>query len=78
MSTKNINVYTPDQMKETILSLEDELTKKTETAIENIKGPSGWSPYQHNKIYNMLRTNKTPRAGSYIKTPENIIILTVD
>ena len=64
-------------MKETILSLEDELDMENAKAIKEAGG-SGWAIYKFNKMYIVLRTNKTSRAGSYIKTPENIIILNVD
>ena len=77
VSTKNMSVYTPETMKESVLSLETELYTKIMETIDKVKG-SGWSIYRFNKIYIVLHTNKTPRAGSYIKTPENIIILNVD
>ena len=76
-STKGITVYTPDTMKETILSLESELNRKVFDAIANAVG-SGWAIYQYNKMFITSFTDKTARSGSYIKTPENIIILNVD
>ena len=76
-STKNITVYTPDTMKETILSLKSELVVKIEKAIEEAGG-SGWTVNQFNKMYITSYTDKPARAGSYIKTPEIIIILNVD
>ena len=77
VSTKNISVYSPETMKEAILSLEDELDDKLKKAIANIEG-SGWSIYKFNKMSIVLHTNATARAGSYIKTPENIIILNAE
>ena len=77
VSTKNKSVYTPDTMKETVLSLESELDKKLEAAKEAVEG-TGWAIYQFNKMYIIFDTDKTARAGSYIKTPENIIILNAD
>jgi hypothetical protein len=69
VSTKNISVYTSDTMKEIILSLEKELIRKLDAAIEASTG-SGWSVFRYNKMYSILHTINTPRAGSYIKTPE--------
>ena len=77
VSTKHIRVYTPETLKETILSSEDELDKKITKAIEDAGG-SGWTIYQFNKLYIVLCTSQTPRAGSYIKTTETAIILNVD
>ena len=77
ISTKHISAYTSEAMKETILSLEDELHSKIIDAIDKAQG-SGWSIYQFNKMYIVLRTSETARAGLYIKTPENIIILNAD
>jgi hypothetical protein len=56
-------------MKELILSLEDELNLKINTAIEKVKC-SGWAIYRFNQMYSRLHTINTPRSGSYIKTPE--------
>ena len=64
-------------MKETILRLEDELDKNITQAIEDAAG-SGWGLYQFNKMYILFYTDRTSRAGSYIKTPETIVILNVD
>ena len=77
VSTTNISVYTPETMKETILSLENALDKKIKDAIAKLVG-SGWAIDQCNKICIVLRTHKTAGSGSYIKTPENISILNVD
>jgi hypothetical protein len=76
-STTNISVYTPETMKEIVLSLETELIKKMEDVMNKVKG-SGWAIYRYNKMYSILHTINTPRAGSYIKTPENMIIQNVD
>ena len=46
-------------------------------AIEKVKG-SGWSIYRYRKMYSVLHNIKVQRAGSYIKTQENTIILNVD
>ena len=77
VSTKHISAYTPETVKEAILSLEDELYNKIMSTIDKVKG-SGWSIYRFNKMYSVLHINKTPRAGSYIETPTNTIILNVD
>ena len=45
--------------------------------IEKVKG-SGWTSYRFNKMQIVLHTNKTPRAGSYIKHHKNIFIINVD
>ena len=76
VSTKNLSVYTPETMKASVLSLETELKPTNDDTIEKVKG-SGWSMYRFNKMYSVLHTNKTARADSYIKTPENIIVLNV-
>jgi hypothetical protein len=77
VSTKKISVYTSDTMKEIILSLENELIEQIAAAIEAAKG-SGWTVFRYNKMYSILHTINTPRAGSYIKTPENMTIQNVD
>ena len=77
VSTKNKSVYTSDTMKETVLSVETELDKKIQAAIEAVEG-TGWALYQFNKMYIIFYTDKTARVGSYIQTPENIIILNAD
>ena len=64
-------------MKESVLSLEEELYNKIQNAIDSAEG-SGWAIYQFNKMYIIFYSDKTARAGSYIKTPENIIILNAD
>ena len=63
-------------MKASVLSLDTELKPTNDDTIEKVKG-SGWSIYRFNKMYSVLHTNKTARADSYIKTPENIIVLNV-
>jgi superoxide dismutase len=77
ISTNNILVYTHETMKELILSLEDELNLKINKAIEKVKG-SGWAIYRFDKMYSILHTINTARAGSYIKTPENMTFQNVD
>jgi hypothetical protein len=56
-------------MKESVLSLENELIIKIREAFNKIVG-SGWAIYRFDKIYSVLHTIKTPRAGSNIKTPD--------
>ena len=66
VSTKHISDHTPERMKESVLPLEDELYTQIMDTIEKVKG-SGWTSYRFNKMHIVLHTNKTPRAGSYIK-----------
>ena len=73
VSTKNSSVYTPESMKEAISSLEDELFSKIMNPTGKVRG-SGWTLYRYNKLYSVVHTNKTPRAGSYIKTPDTYIL----
>jgi hypothetical protein len=56
-------------MKESVLSLEDELIIKLRKTFNTITG-SGWSIYRFDKMYSVLHTLNTSRSGSYIKTPE--------
>jgi hypothetical protein len=68
-STTNISVYTPETLKEIVLSLETELIQKMNDVMNKVSG-SGWAIYRYNKMYSILHTINTRRAGSYIKTPE--------
>ena len=75
--TKSKRAYTPETINESVVSLETEWNTTVESAINNIEG-SGWASCKYNKLYMIWHTSKTARSGSYIKTPENIITLTVD
>ena len=56
-------------MKETRLSLEEELISKIDEVLQKLKG-SQWSIYRFDKLYGVLHTINVSRSGSYIKTPE--------